>query len=175
MSYSDKIKEILDKINTAKKTCIDNLNNLSKENNSKKISIINEYYTFILKIYDTYSYLTTCRISYKYRECESEKKKYYEQLVDIFNYNNLMNYTQKSTAPLVPNSIYNIDIYISNDNSNKKKFIKLIKDHTISLKEKIKTHCERSGKENCNSEQNGGKKITKKTTTKKTTTKKPKK
>ena len=85
-----------------------------------------------------------------------------------------MKYTQKSTAPLVPNSIYNIDIYISNDNSNKKKFIELINDHIISLNERIKTHCKRSGEKNCNSKQNGGKKITKKTTIKKDT-KKPKK
>ena len=50
-----------------------------------------------------------------------------------------------------------ISTYIS-DNNNKKKFINLINDYSIFLKEKIKTHSKRSGKENCNPEQNGCKK-----------------
>jgi len=163
MSYLDeKIKEISDKINTAKKTCIDNLNN--ETNNTKKISIINEYYTSILEIYNTYSYLTTCRIRRQYYDCELEKKKYYEQLLNIFSYNNLMEYTQKSTAPLVPNYNINIGTYIY---INDDKFTKLIKDCQEKIQKKIENHNSKS--------KSGGKKIiTKKTTTKKDT-KKPKK
>ena len=50
MSYlSDKIKVISDEINTAKNTYINDLSN--ETNNSKKILIINEYYTSIIKNY----------------------------------------------------------------------------------------------------------------------------
>ena len=143
MSYSDKI-------NTAKKTFIDNL--VKETNNNKKESIINEYYKFIKEIYNTSSNLMTCRITYKYRECESKKKEYYKQLLDIFNYNYLMKYKQINHF-VIPN--INIGNYINDD-----KFTKLIEDCQQKIEKKIENHNSKS--------KSGGKKIiTKKTTTKK--------
>lgn len=157
MSYSDKIKEISDKINTEKKTCIDNLN--KETNNSKKKSIINEYYTFIEKIYKTSSYLMTCRISYEYRECELEKKEYYKKLLNIFSYDNLMVY-KKISSNLLPNINYNIGSYISNDDKFTNLFTNLIDECQKKIEKKIENH-------NSKSKSGGKKKITKKTTTKK--------
>ena len=179
-------KKIENEINAAQKlfkkvSIKEKQRQISSQTKNKELSTSNiplnknlseKYYNDIVKIFNKYSSVSTCETTIenndKYKKCENDKINYYKMLITLLNYN-LINEVENYLyfEDTVTKEIHTTNpIYIN-------KITKYINEHTKILKDKIKTHCERSGKENCNNKQNGGKKTTIKKPTKKTTTKKP--
>jgi len=146
---------------------------LSTSNIPLNKNLSEKYYNDIVEIFNKYSSVSRCETIInnidKYKKCENDKINYYKMLITLLNHDILINKVENYLyfKDTVTKEIHTTNpIYIN-------KITNYIDEHTKILKAKIKTHCERSRKENCNNKQNGGKKTTIKKPTKKTTTKKP--
>ena len=132
-----------------------NLKNLGiQQGTSLIISLSEEYYKDIEKIFNEYNSVSSCKngsvVYKKFENCEKGKINYYEMLISLLNPELLINNVKE-------------DLYKDKNINYENKITEYIREKTEYLKGKKQKHCESSGKEKCNSEQSGGKKITKKT------------
>ena len=173
-------QKIIDEIKVAKEkyknSFLKKYNNLDKDN---KINIYKNaskiYYEDIVNFYKKYDSIKPCGLQNKnidkIKICEANKEEYYIMLYDTIKEQNIKDFL------LYRPPVNNTENYKRGreDYDNLLATLVVTKDNLIISKQH--KHCKRSGKENCNPEQKGGKKHTKKTTikkpTKKTTIKNP--